>query len=421
MNNRIASLPQENRENLRVVIVGHVDHGKSTFIGRLLYDTNSLPDEKIQELKTIAEALGKDIEFSYIMDHLQEERDQGITIDTAQIFFNTIKRHYTIIDAPGHVEFLKNMITGASQADAAILLVDVAEGIQEQTRRHAYLLSMLGFHHIVVLLNKMDLVHYQQEVFDALVSSLGVFLAPLHMHAQYIPFSAKNGDNLAVLSPNMPWYKGKTVLDALDALPLQKDLRQSPLRFLVQDIYNFDKRIYVGVVGSGSLNKGDKVVILPSGEKTCIASLEEWNRSITTAEAGKCPGFITTTKVFIDRGNVIVKEHETHPIITKNFTAHLFWLESKPFVTGERLMFRCGTQQTLCDVTVKKTIDSSTLALIAESPDEIKNREVAEVVITTSQPVIIENFHNVPELGRFVLERNDTCAGGIIIANGDSV
>ncbi len=405
----------DSQENLKFVIVGHVDHGKSTLIGRLLYDTGSLPEGKIEEIKALCESMGRELEFGYIMDNLEEERDQNITIDTAQIFFKTKRREYTIIDAPGHVEFVKNMITGASQAEAAILIVDADEGVKEQTRRHSYILSMLGLKQIIVVINKMDLVGYSKERFDEVNKELAEFLGKVNIKPMYlIPISAKKGDFIANRSGNMDWYSGPTVLEALDTFKPHVSKDSLPLIFSVQDVYKPDKRIIVGRVETGTLRKGDEIIILPSGEKTSIESIEEFLReNISEAETGRATGFVSKDKVFVDRGNIICKQ-EFIPKIKDKFKAHLFWMDKEPLKKGERLMLKCSTQQVVCEVEeFSRIIDSSTLQVIDRN-DELRNREVADVVIKTDKPVIVENFNDVEELGRFVLERLNTCAGGII-------
>jgi sulfate adenylyltransferase large subunit len=402
-------------EKLKFVIVGHVDHGKSTLIGRLLYDTNSLSEGKIEEIKQLCESLGKDIEFGYVMDHLEEERDQGITIDTAQTFFSSQKRDYVIIDAPGHVEFLKNMISGASQAEAAILMVDAEEGVKEQTKRHAYILGMLGLSQVVVAINKMDLVGYSRETFENVKKDLLGFLSGLKITPSYvIPVSAKQGDFIAHGSSEMKWYDGPTILEALDTFRPRENANYKPLRFVVQDVYNFDKRIIAGRVESGVIRKGDMIRILPSGEETRVKSIEEFLKDVTEAETGKSIGITTIDKVFIDRGNVIVKDGDL-PAVTDRIRANIFWMDKTPFKKGESIWFRCATQEVACHIEkINRIINSSTLELISEDAEEIRNREVADIIIRTDKPVVVENFNKIEELGRFVLGKDDTLAGGII-------
>jgi sulfate adenylyltransferase large subunit len=402
-------------EKLKFVIVGHIDHGKSTLIGRLLYDTDSLPEGKIEEIRQICESLGKDLEFGYVMDHLEEERDQGITIDTAQTFFNTEKRDYVIIDAPGHVEFLKNMISGASQAEAAVLIVDAEEGVKEQTKRHAYILGMLGLDQVIVVINKMDLVGYNLDRFDSVKNDLLEFLSAIDIEPSYmIPISAKQGDFIASRTSKMDWYQGPTLLDALNTFKTKESARDKPLRFVVQDVYNFDKRIMVGRVESGIMRKGDRIKILPSGEETRVRSVEEFLKDVTEAEAGKSTGITTEDKLFIDRGDVIVHDGDL-PVITDRVRANIFWMDRTPYKKGESIRFRCATQEVSCEIEkINRVINSSTLELISEDATEIKNREVADIIIRTDKPVVVENFNEIEELGRFVLGREDTLAGGII-------
>ncbi len=415
-------------ENLKLVIVGHVDHGKSTFIGRLFYDTDSLPEGKIEEIENICKSLGKDIEFSYVMDNLAEERGQEITIDTSQMFFKTEKRQYTIIDAPGHVEFIKNMITGASQAEAAIIIVDAEEGVSEQTRRHAYILSMLGLKQVIVAINKMDLVEYDEKRFRELDKEIKDFLETIKIKPKYvIPISAKKGEFVAKKTKNLDWFKGPTILHALDTFNIPEDPKSKPLRFPIQDVYKFDnERIFVGVISSGTISKGDEVISLPSREKTRIKNIVEWQSdkenpfglgkyfNPSSAQARKSTGVTLEDKIFLDRGDII-STPQNQPKIADKFNAHVFWLDKTPYKKGERIKLRCTTQEIMCEIEkIGRVLDSSTLKLIAEDADEIKNREVADVIVKTSKPVVIENFNNIPELGRFVFERNDTCAGGII-------
>jgi len=404
------------KETLKFVIVGHVDHGKSTLIGRLLYDTNSLPEGKIEEIKSVCKELGKDLEFGYLMDHLQEEREQGVTIDTTQTFFKTKKRDYVIIDAPGHREFIKNMITGASQAEAAILIVDVNEGVQEQTKRHAYILGMLGLRQVIVAMNKMDLVGYEKGEFTAVKKGLLDFLSSIKIKPSYIiPISAKEGDNIAKKSGKIPWYRGVTVLEALNTFKSMGNSRNKALRFPVQDVYKFrDKKIIVGKVESGTLRKGDNILILPSGRETKVKSIEEYQKQSKKAEAGKSIGITTEDALSIERGNVIIHKDDS-ALITNKIKAHVFWMNKKPLHGGEKILFRCATQEVMCEVKkIIKVVDSSSFNLLGENVEKIKNMEVADIIIKTENPIVVENFNDVRELGRFILQRTDTCAGGII-------
>ena len=403
-------------EHLKFVIVGHVDHGKSTLIGRLFYDTDSLPEEKIEEVRKVCEEMGREMEFGFIMDHLEEERSQGITIDTAQTFFKTGKRHYIIIDAPGHKEFVKNMITGASQAEAAILIVDANEGVREQTRRHAYILGMLGLRQVIAVINKMDLVGYSQERFEDVKKDLLAFLATIGITPTYtIPISARDGDNIAIPSEHMPWYDGITVLDGLDTFVPKEPAVALPMRFPVQDVYKVkDKRILVGRLEAGKIHAGEEVIFLPQEAKSQVRSVEILWQDRTEAEAGESIGITLADPLFVERGAVACPLG-SRPALTSTIRANVFWMSKRPYVAGEELLLRLATQEVPVRITIEKKIDSSTLETISDSPDKVRDTEVAQMLIGTEKPIAVENFNDIEELGRFVLVRDlDVVAGGII-------
>lgn len=402
---------------LNFVIVGHVDHGKSTLIGRLLYDTDSLAPDKIEEIKKASTGQGKRTEFAYLLDHLEEERKQGITIDTTQVFFKSPKRRYVIIDAPGHVEFVKNMITGASQAEAAVLIVDVKEGVQEQTRRHSYMLSLLGLNQVVVVLNKMDQVDFSEQRFNTVKAEAQKWLKSINIEAMYyIPISAIEGDNVAAKSKNMDWYGGLTFLDSLDTMKNKQPSENKPLLFPIQDVYKIDsKRLNVGRVEAGVISKGEKIKILPSEQTTTVNSIEKFLEDTDKAIASESIGMTTTDAVFLDRGNIVCLPG-SEPKLTDRIPASIFWMTKRDFTPGLRLMMRCATQETSCKIEkINKRINSSTLEPIEEDANVIKNLDVAEVIIKTKKPIAIKNFNDVQELGRFVLVQDENiCAGGII-------
>ncbi|HHQ44938.1 MAG TPA: GTP-binding protein [Candidatus Altiarchaeales archaeon] len=408
----------EDKEYMNIVIVGHVDHGKSSLIGRLFFDTESLPEGLMEELKKTCEMLGQKLEFAYIMDNLEEEREQGITIDTAQTFFNTEKRSYVIIDAPGHVEFVKNMITGASQADAAILIVDAEEGVREQTKRHAYILSLLGLSQVIVVMNKMDLVDYSKDRFDEVEKELKDFLSSIKIKPSYvIPISAMEGDNLARKSDKMSWYSGITVLEALDTFKIKAKPTEKPLRLPIQDIYKRDdKRIHVGRIESGTVTAGQEVIVLPNPRKTKIKSVEEWNNpQKKSAVAGESTGVTLTDPLFLDRGNVICSTDKL-PKVAHKIHANVFWMSKTPVKVGERIAMKIATQEVMSVIEeISRRINSSSLEVLAENADHLENNDLGEVILKLEKELVVEDFNEVPELGRFVLEKNmDTAAGGII-------
>jgi sulfate adenylyltransferase large subunit len=405
------------KEHMNIVIVGHVDHGKSTLIGRLLYDTNSIPEGIFEEIKKVSEELGREVEFAYLLDSLEEEREQNVTIDTTQIFFKTLQRDYVIIDAPGHKEFLKNMITGSSQAEAAILVVSAKEGVQEQTKRHAYILSMLGLKQVIVVVNKMDSVGYEQAKFNKTKEDILNFLVGLGVKPSYIiPVSAMKGDNISKRSENMKWYDQVTVLEALDSLHTKEMLSHKPLRFPIQDVYKIDdKRILVGRIEAGMLRRGDEVVFLPSDKKSKIKSIEVWNKNRVEAEAGESIGVTLEDPLFIQRGEIICCGDL--PTVTNRLKADVFWMCSKPLRINERLVLKCATQDVWCIIErIGEKINSSTLELIGKDCNELRETEVGKVIIRTEKQIVTDNFNNVEALGRFVLVKDgDTAAGGIIL------
>ncbi|HEY8964916.1 MAG TPA: GTP-binding protein, partial [Candidatus Methylacidiphilales bacterium] len=295
-------------ERLKIVIVGHVDHGKSTLIGRLFFDTNSFPEGKVEAIRKACEAEGMDFEYSFLLDALLEEQEQNITIDTTQIQFQTPKRKYVIIDAPGHKEFLKNMITGAASADAAILLIDAKEGVQEQSRRHGFLLSLLGVKQVIVAVNKMDLVNFDRAKFAAIEAEYRAFLGKLGVvPTHFIPIAARHGDNIVGPSANLPWHQGLSVVEALDSFASPGSASGLPLRFSVQDVYRFDeRRIIAGRVETGRLKVGDELVFWPDRKRSKVKSIEWWGAKEpkTETEAGYSTAVTLEEQIFVERGQI---------------------------------------------------------------------------------------------------------------------
>ena len=359
-----------------------------------------------------------EIEFAFIMDHLREEREQGITIDTAHTFFHTEKREYIIIDAPGHVEFVKNMLTGASQAEAALLIVDANEGVGEQTKRHANLVSMLGLKQIIVVINKMDVVNYEESHFNTLKDNINEFLNSINLKPDYyIPISALKGDNVAKHSENMKWYRGKIVLDSLDSLVNEISSENKSLIFPIQDVYKISgKRIAVGRIEAGTLSSGMEVKIFPTGGKTTVKSIEKFNESTDEAVAGESIGIITNDPVFLERGNVLCVE-EKELTIDDRINSSLIWLSKEAFSKDEKISLRLATQETKVNITeIRERVDSSSLEVLEEKASSINNLEIGEVEIKTKKPLAFTKFGEVKEMGRFVLARgNDVVAGGIIL------
>lgn len=407
------------RETLKIVVVGHVDHGKSTVIGRLLYDTKSLPEGAIEKVKRISKETGKPFEYAYLLDAFEEEQKQGITIDTTQIQFHTKKRDYVIIDAPGHVEFLKNMISGAANAEAALLVIDANEGVREQSKRHGYILSLLGIKKVYVLVNKMDLIDYSEEKFLDVKSDMDTFLKSINVFPQkYIPVSAFYGENIALRSKKMPWYKGDTVLDALDIFEKDKDIIDKPLRLPIQDVYKFDnRRIIAGRIESGVLNVGDEIVIYPSKRTSKIKTIEYWQEKdkATKVEAGMSVGITLFDEFFYKRGEFITRKDDEAPLVGDTFKANIFWMGEKRLTINKRYKLKLVTQETECEIaSINKVIDASTL-FSNDDAKEVNTNEVAEVVIKTKDKICFDEFRNNHVTGRFVIvDGYDISGGGII-------
>ena len=405
-------------QKLRVVFVGHVDHGKSTLIGRILHDTGSLPEGKVEEIKKACAAEGMGFEFAFLLDALLEEQKQNVTIDTTEIPFRTTTRRYAIIDAPGHKEFLKNMITGASRADAAILVISADEGVREQSRRHAYLLSMLGIKHIIVVVNKMDLVDYSEERFREIEQEYRKFLDGLGLDAlTFIPASAREGENVARASMKMKWYCGASVLEALDLLqPQQRDV-DLPLRFCVQDVYRFDgRRIIAGRIETGTLRVGDELVFSPANKSSVVAAIERWSvQENGPAVAGDSIGITLTEQIFVERGYVASHENET-PIETNRFHADLFWIVREPLRTGRLYTLRLASQDVKCEVvSIERVMDSSTLESKGDGREQLERNEIGRLIIQTRGRLVIDNHDRIPNLGRFVIiDNGQICGGGTI-------
>jgi bifunctional enzyme CysN/CysC len=402
------------RPQVRIVIVGHVDHGKSTLVGRLLHETGSLPEGKLEMLKAVSARRGMPFEWSFLLDALQTERDQGITIDTTQIRFRTGSRDIVLIDAPGHAEFLRNMITGASQADGALLIIDALEGVRDQTRRHGYLLHLLGVKQVAVVVNKMDRVDFSAARFTAIADEISSHLEGLGITpSALIPISARDGDGVAKRTKRVSWYKGPTVVEALDALEPARPLEQLALRLPVQAIYKFDdRRIVTGRVESGQLTVGDEIVIMPAGKVARIKSLEGWPAGPISGSqgAGQSVGVTLDRELFVERGDVIAHVGSS-PREARRIRARIFWLHDKPLTTGASILVRLGTRESRASiVAIEKAVDPGELASVENK--SIARNHVGEIEISLAQPVAADPYADNPRTGRLVIEIDGRIAGG---------
>jgi thioredoxin-dependent adenylylsulfate APS reductase len=412
--------PAVARALVRIVIVGHVDHGKSTLIGRLLHETDGLPDGKLDALKAVSARRGMPFEWSFLLDALQTERDQGITIDTSQIRLRTAVRDIVLIDAPGHAEFLRNMITGAAQADAAVLMVDATEGVRDQTRRHGYLLHLLGVRQVMVVINKMDRVGFDAGKFREIESEIAAHLAGLGLTpSAIIPISARNGDGVARHTSSTAWYPGPTVLAALDAFSPARQPHDLQTRMPVQAVYKFDdRRIIAGRVESGRIRVGNDVLVMPAGKPARIKSIEAWPvpaspRAPRAAIAGQSVGVTLDRDIFVERGDVISALSSPAASATR-LRARVFWLHQRPLAVGGHLTARIGTAETTAMVAaIEDGVDPGLLA--SDGAEVIGQNHVGEIELDLSRPVAIDPYTIDPNTGRIVLEFEGRIAGGGLI------
>jgi bifunctional enzyme CysN/CysC len=409
-------------QRMNIVIVGHVDHGKSTVIGRLLADTHSLPEGKLEQIRAQCELNSKPFEYAFLLDALKDEQAQGITIDAARVFFKSGVRPYLILDAPGHIEFLKNMITGAARAEAALLVIDAAEGVQENSRRHGYMVSMLGVRQLAVVVNKMDLVGWDRAVYDRIVREYGAFLEQVGIRPSgFIPVSGRGGDNIADRSANLPWYDGPTVLDALDAFHSEPAPVNQPFRMPVQDVYKFtkqgdDRRIVSGTVDAGSMNVGDQVVFFPSGKRSRVKSIEGFNQAAQTrVEAGQAVGFTLQEQIYITRGEVATLEHEPRPQASTRLRVSLFWLGKEPMVKRKEYLLKLGTARVTARIEeVLRVMDASTLDT-AEQRAAVQRHDVAECILKLDRAIACDLAADIPTTSRFVIVDEFEIRGGGIV------
>jgi len=415
------------RPQMQIVVVGHVDHGKSTVVGRLLADTGSLPQGKLEAVRRECERTGKPFEYAFLLDALSDEQDQGITIDTARCFFKTALRDYIIIDAPGHIEFLKNMISGAARAEAATLVIDAKEGVRENSRRHGYILSMLGIKQVVVCVNKMDLVGHDEGHFKRIEAEYRDFLAGIGAVSpkQFVPVSAIGGENLATRSSRMSWYKGPTLLETLDAFTLAPSKSAAAFRMPVQAVYKFtkhgdDRRIIAGRIEAGKVKVGDKVVFSPSNKSTTVKSIEAFHAAPRAEiDAGWSTGFTLSEEIYVTRGEIMshADRKEDLPKVSTRLRANLIWLGRKPFVQGRDYKLKVHTMATPVRIhKLLKVIDASEVSGEL-AKDHVGRHDVADVILETRNPVAFDLISDSESTGRFVIvDGYDVAGGGIITA-----
>lgn len=400
---------------MKIIVTGHVDHGKSTLIGRLMYETGAVPEDKLNEIRSLSKDQNSRIDFAYLLDYLKEERDQNVTIETTQTWFRTKKREYTVIDAPGHVEFIRNMITGASRADMAVLIVDALEGCREQTKRHAYILSMMGIKEVILVINKMDLVTYEEESFLRVKQECTGFLEKIAIRVNgCIPISAADGDNIAKRSANMEWYHGNTLLSQMDEQK-EPEALDALMVFPVQDVYRIDgRRIIAGRVESGCIRPGLKITILPGNRKAVVKTVEKMGETLEEAWAGESIGITTQEPAYTENGTVIT-DGFLEP--QEEYRANIFWIDSGSLAMDEKIELRCLTQSSDCVVTkLYRRINTSSLEQLDTGKGMIGKLEMCEILLKTQKPVVMTSVQEHECLGRFVLVRGkNICGYGIVI------
>ena len=419
-----SNVRKEKREQMNIVVVGHVDHGKSTLLGRLLFDTKSLPRAKMEQVERKCRENAKTFEYAFLLDALKDEQSQGITIDSARCFFKTKKRDYIIIDAPGHIEFLKNMVSGAARAEAAFLLIDAKEGIKENSKRHAYMLSMLGIKQVAVVVNKMDLVGCNEERFLQIKKDYTEFLKKIGIKPrEFIAISAKKGDNVANVSKKMSWFNGKTTLSILDGFDKEKLPENKPFRMPVEDVYKFttnnkdSRRIIVGRVDTGKLRAGDDVIFLPSHKQSQVKTIEEFNKKgKKEIKAGESTGIILTEQIYAKRGEVMCKLKDKLPFVSYSFKGNIFWMGRNPLVKGTEYKLKIGTQSLPVKITkIVSVLDTSKLKKIKKG--KVEMHEVGECELLTKKPIAFDLYEDIKTAGRFVLVEDYEVSGGGIITD----
>ncbi|HIH77831.1 MAG TPA: translation elongation factor EF-1 subunit alpha [Halobacteria archaeon] len=415
----------DKKPHLNLAVIGHVDHGKSTLVGRLLYDTDSVDKHLVDKYKKEADNIGKgSFEFAWVMDTLKEERERGLTIDVSHQRFETNKYYFTIVDCPGHRDFVKNMITGASQADAAILVVDARDGVQAQTKEHIFLSRTIGINQLIVAINKMDRVNYEEKRFNEVkkdVSSLLKIIGYKVDKIPFVPISAFHGENIIKKSEKMPWYNGPTLIDTINTLEVPVLPVDLPLRLPIQDVYSISGvgTVPVGRVETGVMKKGDKVIFQPSNVIGEIKSIEMHHEEIPEALPGDNVGFNVrgVGKKDIRRGDVC-GHPENPPSVAEEFTAQVVILQHPTAITvGYTPVIHCHTAQVACTfVELQKKLDPRTGQVAEENPDFLKTGDAAIVKLKPTRPLVIEKSKDIPQMGRFAIrDMGMTIAAGVCL------
>lgn len=398
---------------LRIATAGSVDDGKSTLIGRLLYETNSITKDKIEALESASKRKGLDfLDLSLLTDGLIAEREQGITIDVAHIYFSTPTRKYIIADTPGHVEYTRNMVTGASNVKVSLILVDARQGLVEQTARHLSIAAMLRIPKVIICVNKMDLVQYQESTFESIKASLSELVAQTTFEGQdvsFLPISSLYGQNITKKAEHMPWFTGNTLLGELEAFEYAETLAHAPARFPVQFVVRpmteayHDFRGYAGKISSGTFKVGDSIRVLPTGQESTIATIEKFDKKLSEGKAGDSVVITLSTDIDISRGNTIVLANDTAAPQLKDFTAQVCWLDHQALTPGKTYLLQHGintTKAKISQITERLDVVAQTST---EGVDSLKLNEIGRISLRTAQPISADVYANNPANGAFIL------------------
>ena len=398
---------------LRIATAGSVDDGKSTLIGRLLYETNSITKDKIEALESASKRNGLDFfDLSLLTDGLIAEREQGITIDVAHIYFSTPTRKYIIADTPGHVEYTRNMVTGASNVKVSLILVDARQGVVEQTARHLSIASLLRIPKVIICINKMDLVQYQESTFESIKNSLTELIAQTTFEGQvisFLPISSLYGQNITQPAEQMPWYQGNTLLGELEAFEFAETQSKAAARFPVQFVIRpmteayHDFRGYAGKISSGTFQVGDEIRVLPTGQESTIASIEKFEQKISKAEAGDSVVITLSTDIDISRGNTLIKASEVEAPQLKDFSAQVCWLDHQALSPGKTYLLQHGihiTKAKISQITERLDVVAQTST---ENVDSLKLNEIGRISLRTAQAIHADRYADNPANGAFIL------------------
>lgn len=403
----------ENKDLLRFLTCGNVDDGKSTLIGRLLHDSKMIFEDQMAAIKKDSKKFNttdQAFDLALLVDGLQSEREQGITIDVAYRYFTTDKRKFIIADCPGHEQYTRNMATGASNCDLAVVMIDARKGVQTQTKRHSYIAALLGIKHIIVAVNKMDLVEYSQETYRAIKEEYKAFVEQLNIpDVRFVPLSALVGDNVVERSQHMDWYPGATLMQLLETVKINEDKNLELFRFPVQYVNrpNLDFRGFCGTIASGSINVGDNVIALPSGKTSSVTRIVTADGDLTTAYAGEAVTLTLADEIDISRGDVITKSSTTEttlPTVTQKFTATVVWMNEAPMQPGKEYEFKVSSKNTFGSVsTINYRINVNTLEHVNVNVNELKLNEIALCIIETAAPIVVDKYSIISGTGAFII------------------